>query len=464
MTPTAFIFNAELPEADPIIPLAFPGAEGFGANAVGGRGGEVFEVTNLNDSGPGSLRACIEASDPRICVFRTGGTIDVKSTLAISDPYITIAGQTAPGDGITLRNAPGSDFYSTMTIGTHDVIIRYLTIRRGPGGGGDALGIYQEGVDQIYNVMIDHCSLSWGVDEVANSWYAPHDYTIQWTIFSEALNCSTHPKGCHSMGFMLGSYAANNEKTIPGAYNLSFHHNLMAHNGSRTPLVKSAGLASMVNNLIYNTDGTFSHVDMENQLAPVLVDYVNNYFKYGPSTPSGKEAVKMLHEEPIGAKVYISDGNILELLNGTKLYGPVAGLYDPNVPPYLVKDQIGPTHVTVTSAEQAYKDVINNVGSSRGLSCDGSWVWRRDAHDTRIINDVKNLTGRLIDDPSEVGGWLTLDKGTPCQDSDHDGMPDQWENKYGFNPNDGTDNHADADNDGYSNIEEYLNGTNPWMR
>lgn len=457
--------NTSIPTATPLpsstlvpsgIVVAFPGAEGFGRNSVGGRGGVVYFITNLNNSGTGSLRACVDASGPRICIFRTGGTISLTSELVIRNPYITIAGQTAPGDGITIRHASGATFYTTVTIATHDVIMRYIAIRRGSGGGGDALGIYAEGVDKVYNVMIDHCSLSWGVDEVGNSWYAPHDYTIQWTIISEGLDCSTHPKGCHSNGWMLGSYAANNEKTIPGAYDLSFHHNLMAHNGSRTPLVKTAGLSSVVNNVIYNTDGTFSHVDMENQLVKVLADYINNYFKYGPDTDSGKEAIKMLHPESKGADVYVSEGNILERLDGKKYYGTQLGMIDPNVPPYLVSNQIGNSYVTTTSAERAYTDVLTDVGSNKGLNCNGQFFGRRDAHDWRIINDVLNKTGKIIDDESEVGGWLTLNAGSPCSDADNDGMPDGWESLYGdLSPNE------DLDNDGYTNIEEYLNGTQP---
>ena len=438
------------------IVVAFPGAEGFGRNSIGGRGGAIYFVTNLNNSGAGSLRACVEASEPRTCIFRTGGTISLTSGLVIRNPHITIAGQTAPGDGITIRHAPGATFYTTVTIATHDVIMRYIAIRRGSGGGGDALGIYAEGVDKVYNVIVDHCSLSWGIDEVGNSWYAPHDYTVQWTIISEGLDCSTHPKGCHSNGWMLGSYAANNEKTIPGAYDLSFHHNLMAHNGSRTPLVKTAGLASVVNNVIYNTDGTFSHVDMDQQLVKVEADYINNYFKYGPDTDSGKEAIKMLHPESKGADVYVSEGNILERLNGTKYYGTQIGMIDPNVPPYLVSNQIGNSYVTTTSAERAYTDVLTDVGSNKSLSCNGQFFGRRDAHDWRIINDVLNKTGRIIDDESEVGGWLTLDTGSPCSDSDNDGMPDEWENIYG-----NLESNGDLDNDGYTNIEEYLNGTHP---
>ena len=444
------------PEPPNSVP-AFPGAEGFGANSLGGRGGKVIEVTNLNDSGPGSLRACLTASGPRICVFKTGGTIEIKSPLRISNPYITIAGQTAPGDGITLRNSPGSALDATLSVETHDVVIRYLTIRRGPGGAGDALEIAEPGIDRVYNVMIDHCSISWAVDENASSWYAPHNCSIQWSIISEALNCSTHPKGCHSKGFIIGSYASDENKTKAGGYDISFHHNLLAHNGERNPLVKTAGLADIVNNVAYNPFGTFSHVDMEDQLVKVLANYVGNYFKSGPNTDE-KSGIAAVASTPIGAGIFI-DGNVVEYRDGTELTGSDA--VDPNSRQYLMKSRFAAASITTVSAHEAYSLVLADAGSNRGLNCDGSFFRRRDAIDDRIVNEVKNKTGKIIDNPSQVGGWLTLNPGKPCKDTDHDGMPDAWEQSYGFNPDSESDNIIDADGDGYTNVEEFLNGTNP---
>ena len=450
--------NEPPPDPDPSDGLvAFPGAEGFGADSLGGRGGKVIEVTNLNDSGPGSLRACLAASGPRICVFRTGGTIKINSPLRISNPYITVAGQTAPGDGITLRNSPGSAIDATLSIETHDVVVRYLTIRRGPGGAGDGLEIAKEGIDQVYNVIVDHCSISWAVDENASSWYAPHDCSIQWSIISEALDCSTHPKGCHSKGFMIGSYASDENKTKAGGYDISFHHNLLAHNGERNPLVKTAGLADIVNNVAYNPFGTFSHVDMEDQLVKVLANYVGNYFKSGPDTDQ-KRGIEAAAPTPIGAGIFI-DGNVVKYRDGTELTG--IDTVDQNSRQYLVKSKFAAAAITTVSAYEAYDLVLADAGSNRGLSCDGSFFSRRDAIDNRIINDVKESTGRIIDDPTQVGGWLTLNPGTPCKDTDHDGMPDVWEQIYGFDPNNESDNIRDADGDGYTNVEEFLNGTNP---
>lgn len=439
---------------------AFPGAEGFGAASRGGRGGQIIEVTNLNDRGPGSLRACLEASGPRICVFRTGGTIELASGLHISNPYITIAGQTAPGGGITLRHAPGATFYSTLSIETHDVVVRYLTIRRGPGGSGDGLEMAKEGIDQVYNVIIDHCSISWGVDEDGSSWYAPHHCSIQWSIMSEGLDCSTHPKGCHSKGFMIGSYASDENKTTPGAHDISFHHNLLAHNGERNPQVKTAGLSDVVNNVVYNPFGTFSHVDMEHQLVEVLVNYVGNYFKSGPDTDE-KSGIKAIENTPIGAGIYIS-GNIVRYRDGTELTGE--DVVDPDSRAYLVTGRFAADPVAAVSANEAYDLVLDDAGADKGLNGDGTFFWRRDAIDARIVNDVRQTTGRIIDDPSQVGGWLSLAPGTPFRDTDHDGMSDEWEERFGFDPNDASDGALDADADGYTNIEEFLNGTDPKNR
>ena len=443
---------------DPVVVVkAFPGAEGFGADSLGGRGGRVIEVTNLNDSGPGSLRAALGASGPRTCVFRTGGTISVNSPLRISNPFITVAGQTAPGGGITLRNAAGSALDATLSVETHDVVVRYLTIRRGPGGEGDALEIAKGGIDVIFNVIFDHCSISWAVDENASSWYAPHNVSIQWSIVSEALDCSTHSKGCHSMGFMIGGYASDEDKTHPGGYDISFHHNLLAHNGERNPLVKTAGLSDVVNNVVYNPYGNFTHVDMENQLVKVLVNYVGNYFKAGPDTDE-KAGIVTTYATPIGAGIFV-DGNVVRYRSGTELVG--VETVESKSRQYLVTARYPAAAVATVSAYEAYDLVLADAGANRGLSCDGAFFTRRDAVDTRVVNDVMNGTGRIIDDPSQVGGWLTLDPGTPCLDSDHDGMPDVWEQAHGLDPSDPADAIADADGDGYTNIEEFLNGTDP---
>ena len=427
---------------------AFPGAEGFGAETVGGRRGKVYEVTNLKDSGTGSFRAAIEASGPRIVVFRTGGIIKLNANLVIKNPYITIAGQTAPGGGITLKGGE-------LLVVTHDVIIRYITVRRGPGGSNHALGIYSNGSSNLYNIMIDHCSLSWGTDSVSETWYGPHAVTWQWTIFSEALDCSTHPKGCHSKGVMLGGYKASESGGF-GSYNLSLHHNLIAHVGERSPMVKSSGLADIVNNVQYNNYWTHSHVYMTSKHGTIPVNFVNNYFKKGPDSNTS-QALGVVDEGGSACSIYWS-GNISYRRTNDSMSQTVD--VKSSALPYITT-----THhpvsmpVTTTSAFEAYDQVLADSGNNKGLNCDGTFFSRRDAIDQRVANDVKQGTGRIIDDPSDVGGWPSIAEGIGCADSDHDGMPDEWENLHGLNPNDSSDNIQDSNNDGYTNIEEYLNGT-----
>jgi pectate lyase len=435
---------------------AFPGAEGFGAETAGGRGGNVLEVTNLNDAGPGSLRSAMEAKGPRVVVFRVAGTIPLKSSLIVTNPYLTIAGQTAPGGGVTLRGDwAGNE--GLIQIMTHDVVIRYLTVRAGPPSAGDGIEVFATDAHETYNIVIDHNSVSWAVNRNLATWYDVHDISIQWNMFSEALDCTIHPKGCHSKGVLLGGYASDEEKDEPGAYNISLHHNLMAHNGERNPYIKAAGVVDVVNNVVYNPFGTFSHIDMESQLAPDLVNYRSNYFKPGPDTEV-KYAIRAIYPGPFGAKIFIQ-GNIGPQRESDDL--PEVNIVDPDSRNFVVQQPFPAEAITTTSAFQAYDQVLEDAGASKGLNCDGIFVPRRDAIDSRIVNEVQNGLGKVIDDPSEVGGWLNIAPATPCVDTDHDGMSNQWEKLYGFDLDDPSDAAKDFNGNGYTNIEEYLNGSDP---
>jgi pectate lyase len=285
-----------------------------------------------------------------------------------------------------------------------------------------------------------------------------HDISIQWNIFSEGLNCSIHPKGCHSKGPMLGSYASDENNNPPGAGNISFHHNLSAHNGERNPLIKTSGVCDVVNNVAYDAFWALSYVDMDSQHTEMPVNYVGNFFKTGPSTTSGQYGIRAVSPGLFGAKIFVQ-GNIGPYRIDDTL--PEINIVRPDSRQYVTSFRNPAEPVTTTTALDAYNLVLVGAGANIGLNCDGTFISRRDSIDTRIIKDVKNGTGRIIDDPSEVGGWLTIEPATPCVDSDHDGMPDPWEQKYGFNPADPSDNSKDADGDGYTNIEEFLNGTNP---
>ena len=221
---------------------AFPGAEGFGATTPGGRGGKIIKVTNLNDSGPGSLRQALQYDAPAIIIFTTGGIINLRTKLYITSPFVTIAGQTAPGDGICIRG-------NGIAIQTHDVVLRYLKVRPGEIDFGpknkwdniDAISLGSAS-SKVYNVVLDHCSLSWAVDEVIGMWHDVRNVTVQHCTISEALHTSRHPKGYHGMGLLAG------EKTA----NVSLHHNLFAHNNDRNPLLYTQGVVDFRNNVIYN--------------------------------------------------------------------------------------------------------------------------------------------------------------------------------------------------------------------
>jgi pectate lyase len=413
---------------------AFPTAEGFGAKAVGGRGGRVIEVTNLNDSGSGSLRAAVEASGPRIVVFRTGGTITLLRPLQITNPYITIAGQTAPGGGIALRNDP-SNTRASLLLQTHDVIVRYLRVRPGPStlptSVGRGIGISKD----AYNVIVDHSSVSWGVDTNMTIWDQAHDVTVQWSIISEGLNNSVHPEGPHSKGFGMGGEGT-------GSYNVSLHHNLFAHNNARNPEVHNNGFVELVNNVIY--DYGQRAILLSDLMSHQEVNAIGNYVKSGPISDPNVYGVHMRNVTGLGLSVYVR-GNISPQRPDPSQ--PEENFVAPNNRSYIVSQPVFPETTPATSAADAYNAVLDNVGAT---------VPRRDSVDTRVINDVRNGTGRLIDSPADVGGWPVLEAGIAPRDADHDGMSYRWEKDHGLNPNDPSDGPQVAAN-GYTNVENYLN-------
>jgi pectate lyase len=420
---------------------AFPGAEGFGAGTVGGRGGKVYRVTNLSDSGSGSLRACAEAARPRICVFRTGGTIRLTSQLDIEDPYLTIAGQTAPGGGITLRLSPRYP-KATVKIETHDVIIRGIRVRTGASrrSSSQRRGVTIEGA--AYNVIIDHVSVSWATDTNINITDGARDITVQWSIISEALSHSTHPEGEHSKGISIsGKQFTTSEQTA----SISLHHNLLAHNVDRNPRNASWGLVDLINNVIYNWGLSASQVaDTQTKAS---LNAVNNFYRTGPDSTL-EFGVNADTEEGRGVEIYVS-GNIGP--SRTNDSQPQENVVKPTDRQWIIPTRFGAPPVTTTSAIDAYDQVLANAGAR---------IPYLDPVDRRVIDHTQNSTGGIIDRPSEVGGWPRLARGTPRVDRDHDGMPNRWERARGLNPN-RNDSALDKDGDGYTNIEEYVNGLIP---
>lgn len=422
-------------------PAAFPGAEGFGAQAIGGRGGRVIEVINLNDDGPGSLRAAVEAEGRRIVVFRIAGIIELRSELVLANPYITIAGQTAPGGGVTIKTHP-SNSRSALTIkgGAHDVILQHLRIRPEPptkrerpdddSHVQDALQILDAS-----RVIVDHCSFSWATDEVISTFSSAQDVSIQWCIIAEALRNKTRG-GVDGKGLLVGG---------PKAGRISIHHNLMAHNLGRSPMVKLNGLADVVNNVAH-VPGVVA-MSISDEYAPTKANFIANYV----TAPNGDGIVRGCAFLPTGKgfRVY-AQGNLgphLRDADGNQ------SLWFRNIKgDFLGTERHATPQITEHTAEEAWRLVLDHAGATRP---------HRDAVDARVVADVKAGRSRIVDHPNQVGGWSDIPMSAAPSDSDHDGMPDIWEAEHGFNPGDASDGTSDADGDGYTNVEEYLNRTHP---
>lgn len=465
---------SDLPQAK--IP-AFPGAEGGGAYSFGGRGGRVIVVTSLEDSGPGTLRDACEQGGARIVVFNVAGIIKLKSPLIIRAPYITIAGQSAPGDGVCVAG-------ETLWVNTHDVVVRHMRFRRGEtwvGRRDDSFG-----GNPVGNIMIDHCSTSWGLDENISFYrhmFDPGDgnkarklptvnVTIQNTISSQALDTYNH-----SFGSTLGGE------------NCTFMRNLWANNAGRNPSIGWNGVFNFVNNVIYN----WVHRSVDGGDYTALYNIINNYYKPGPLTPKNQPVGHRILKPESGrsklgyyvfGRVY-ANGNIMEGYPEVTKDNWAGGIqvnkqpdtegYTENMKwnePFPIDNPF-----PILSAKEAYDFVLENAGAT---------FPKRDIVDKRVLEQVK--TGKvhytkgldpesfyqfehrrlpadsykhgIITDIAQVGGYPEY-KGTPYKDSDNDGMPDEWEIKYGLNPNDPSDATQDLNGDGYTNIEKFLNGIDP---
>jgi hypothetical protein len=474
----------DLPQAE--IP-AFPGAEGGGMYTFGGRGGKVYTVTSLEDRGPGTLREACEQGGARIIVFNVAGIIRLKSPLIIRAPYITIAGQTAPGDGICIAG-------ESTWIDTHDVIIRHVRFRRGEtfvGRRDDAIG-----GNPVGNIMIDHVSATWGLDEnmsIYRHMYNPGpgypdikvgtvNITIQNSLFGEALDTYNHAFG-----------------STLGGENCSFMRNMWANNAGRNPSIGWNGIFNFVNNVVFNwynrsTDG-----------GDYTANYniINNFYKPGPVTDLTQPiSYRILKPESgrsklpymVFGRAYVN-GNVVNgnekvtkdnWDGGIQLENKKGELmtYD-EAKEYFSKMKVDkafpmPWFNKFMTAEESYEFVLKNVGATLPI---------RDKVDERIVRTVKtgvpeyakglekkefyqfehrrlpmdSYKKGIITDISQVGGFPEY-KGKPYVDTDKDGMPDAWEKKYGLNPNDPSDAQGDLNGDGYTNIEDYINGVNPAIK
>lgn len=447
--------------------LAFPTAEGYGKYTVGGRGGKVYEVTNLNDSGAGSLRAAVEASGPRTVVFRVSGTIYLYSNLTIRNPYITIAGQTAPGDGICIANHP-------LEIGANQVIIRYIRTRLG-----DLSGIVDDAMGSRFtkHIIIDHVSASWSVDETMSIYHCD-SMTVQWCIIAESLFNANHPNDAdptqtapHGFGGIWGSDYS------------TYHHNLIADNSSRNPRFASgSGYTDYRNNVIYNWGYNSCYGGEKQQVGDTNpehsftdINMVANYYKPGPATEPGQVTYRIANPGYRDVKTdygkwYIADNTMegnaqVTANNWDGGVQPAGGLADTSLIKLAEPWQSMP--IKQQSAAEAYNTVLDLAGCS---------FPKRDAVDSTIIHDARTGTATyegtynqyhtvpdpskkcgIIDSQNDVGGFPTLNSTTPPTDSDHDGMPDSWETAHGLNPNDASDGNLYTLDSSYTNLEVYLN-------
>jgi len=420
------------PNAEPLITTlpVFPGAEGFGTATPAGSGRHlstpqttVYKVTNLNSSGAGSLKDCIVAARPRVCIFEVSGTIVLSEDITIRQPYITIAGQTAPSPGITIRGAG-------LRISTHDVLVQHLRIRVGDNPVGpdpdnrDGIGV--EGTSGVYNIVIDHCSVSWAIDGNVDLWAeGVSDVTISNSIISEGLNDSLHPKGAHSTGVLIGRHVKR----------VSLHHSLLAHNYFRNPAAQADTVTELVNNVFYNW-GSWGHTifsDGSGLTTPLFANVRGNYYQRGVDSQDHQpiEVASNLSPE---SKVFV-EGNIGpgRESNAGDDWNLVLG----NAEIYRSFTPVGtPAVSTVIPADEAYHDVLKYAGARPA---------DRDTVDKRIVQAVRTGTGQIINCVNPGSGRCSKNAG---------GWPALAQNRHiltiPINPN------GDADGDGYTNLEEWL--------
>ena len=414
--------------------LAFPTAEGAGRLAQGGRGGRVIFVTNLEDSGPGSLRAAVEAKGSRTILFRVSGTIRLARPLRIEEGRVTIAGQSAPGDGITLRD-------HTLEVDADDVVIRFLRSRLGNESKSEADAIWVKGGRRI---ILDHVSASWSVDETLSAsanYTRPgegfYDLTVQWSLITNSLTHSLHAKGEHGYGSLIrGGRGAR----------VSFHHNLWANHAARMPrpgnysgpeVDPEGAFFDFRSNVFYNWGGGRSGYNADKATLS-RYNFVDNSYVAGPQSKKNLA----FEESNMLAKAYFAGNS----MNGVVPADPWSLVTGVRPEGYRLSAPIEVAPVRADSAAASYARVLASAGASRP----------RDSVDLNVVQGVRDRTGRQIDSQSEMGGWPLLKSKPAPRDRDGDGMPDAWERRHGLDPHSGADGNADRDGDGYTNVEEWL--------
>jgi hypothetical protein len=415
--------------------LAFPGAEGAGRFALGGRGGRVLRVTHLGDGGPGSLRAAVEAEGPRTVIFDIGGVIRLTSPLTIRRGRITIAGQTAPGGGITLRDHP-------LVVAADDVVIRHIRSRLGDESRVEADAV---SVERGRRIILDHISASWSVDETLSvgSRYSPpdrgiYDVTVQWSLIAESLNASGHAKGEHGYGSLVrGGHGAR----------MTFHPNLWAAHRARMPrpgnynppeVDPEGPRFEFRSNVFYDWSGGHAGYNADTESRSAYA-FIGNAYIPGPDS-IGRWAFE--ESNPLARAWF--EGNAMD---GAVPADPWSLVKDSDRPDYRLATRPDWADAATETAAEAEALVLARAGAGR----------IRDTVDARIIAGVRTRTGHIIDSQAQVGGWPQLEPGSPWIDRDGDGMPDDWETGLGLDPADPADGPADRNGDGFTNLEDWLN-------
>lgn len=416
--------------------LAFPGAEGAGRFAVGGRAGQLFRVTQLGDAGPGSFRAAVEAEGPRTVIFDIGGVIHLASPLIIRRGRITIAGQTAPGGGITLRDHP-------LVVAADDVVIRHIRSRLGDESGVEADAV---SITRGSRIILDHISASWSIDETLSvgSRYDPperglYDVTVQWSLIAESLNASSHSKGDHGYGSLVrGGHGAR----------MTFHHNLWAAHRARMPrpgnynppsVDPSGPRFEFRSNVFYDWGGGHAGYNADTESLSAYA-FIGNAYLPGPDS-AGRWAFE--ESNPLARAWF--EGNAMD---GTIPTDPWSLVRNSDRPGYRLAVRPDWAEAASETASEAEAAVLAHVGAGPV----------RDPVDQRIIAGVRTRSMRIIDSQSRTGGWPALEAGTPWVDGDGDGIPDSWERANALDPADATDGAGDRNGDGWTNLEDWLNG------
>jgi hypothetical protein len=435
--------------------LAFPSAEGFGKYATGGRGGQVVAVTNLNNDGEGSFRNALLQfpNEPLTIIFKVAGLIELKTKIQIKRSNLTIAGQTAPGDGICLKDNSLILNGASSKGNQGNIIIRYIRSRP---GGFDKKGLYGFDMENCNNVIIDHCSFSWANEECA-ALYDTKNTTVQWCIVSEGLYQAGHMKGNRSFGGVWGGQYA------------SYHHNLFANLNNRAIRFNGArahdtmAIIDYCNNVVYNWANKNACYGGEVNIAGGVsqVNIINNYYKPGPAAPEQLQFAHASFQKDLtkGTGEWFLSGNVMEGEKGlNKKNNRGLDLAEAGFPKGAISKKAFNIHqpIAMQTAKEAYEKVLLYAGAIFPV---------RDAVDERIINETKTKTAMgngvygkpgIIDNPQQVGAWPEYKTGTVKTDTDNDGMPDDWEDKNGLNKNDASDRNK-LTVDGYTMLEKYLN-------